>query len=444
MATYGLTDSGFVIKPLDVILQELTDDYTEATGMVPTGAAAQWVESLAVEFSEMWELALAVHTAASRDGASGAALEAVSGITGSTREGEDGSTSDLTLTGVPTTIVTAGNRARAASTGALFATLDDATIASVPAWAAATAYAVGDIVTNGGKIYVCITAGTSAGSGGPLTTAADITDNTAHWRHVGTGTGAVEVASEAVETGPQVAVSGDISEIVTPVSGWQGVVNLDDADVGQYTETDEDFRVRGEDELARGGDGTVDSLRTDLLDVADVISVTVFHNPTDTTDADGLPPHSVEALVRGGEDQDIFDALLAHVAAGIQTFGNTDGTSEDDEGFDQPISFSRPDEIEIYVDVELTCDADLYPDDGDDLVKEALVEFGDGLKCGRDAVSSALIARVFDVPGVLDVTVCDIGIASNPSASTTIAIALRELATYNTARITVVSTPATP
>lgn len=53
-----------------------------------------------------------------------------------------------------------------------------------PAWAGATAYSVGAEVTNdGGKPYVCITAGTSAGTGGPTGTGADITDGTVHWRY---------------------------------------------------------------------------------------------------------------------------------------------------------------------------------------------------------------------------------------------------------------------
>ena len=52
-------------------------------------------------------------------------------------------------------------------------------------WAASTAYTVGEKVTNdSGKVYVCDTAGTSAGSGGPTGTSADITDNSARWDYV--------------------------------------------------------------------------------------------------------------------------------------------------------------------------------------------------------------------------------------------------------------------
>ncbi|MFA4972527.1 MAG: hypothetical protein WC683_07920 [bacterium] len=54
-------------------------------------------------------------------------------------------------------------------------------------WVKSTAYAVDDLVSNDtGKVYVCITAGTSAASGGPTGTTADITDNTVHWCYYGT------------------------------------------------------------------------------------------------------------------------------------------------------------------------------------------------------------------------------------------------------------------
>jgi len=55
---------------------------------------------------------------------------------------------------------------------------------SAAAWAATTAYTVGVYVTNSSNIYRCITAGTSAGSGGPTGTTSDITDGTAHWKYV--------------------------------------------------------------------------------------------------------------------------------------------------------------------------------------------------------------------------------------------------------------------
>ena len=53
-------------------------------------------------------------------------------------------------------------------------------------WVASTAYAVGNKVQNGANIYVCDTAGTSAGSGGPTGTGANITDGSARWDYEAT------------------------------------------------------------------------------------------------------------------------------------------------------------------------------------------------------------------------------------------------------------------
>jgi hypothetical protein len=58
---------------------------------------------------------------------------------------------------------------------------------TIPAWLATTAYVVGNQVTNGANVYQCITAGTSAGSGGPTGTTSDITDGTVHWKFLRVG-----------------------------------------------------------------------------------------------------------------------------------------------------------------------------------------------------------------------------------------------------------------
>ena len=58
-------------------------------------------------------------------------------------------------------------------------------ISTPPAWTISTAVKVGTVVTNSGGVYICITAGTTAGSGGPTGTTNGQTDNTATWNYVG-------------------------------------------------------------------------------------------------------------------------------------------------------------------------------------------------------------------------------------------------------------------
>ncbi len=72
------------------------------------------------------------------------------------------------------------------------------------AWVNATPYVLYDHVTNGGNVYRCTTAGTSAGAGGPTGTGTAITDNTVVWRYVGPNTNV-----EATDGGTTVTVAGD-------------------------------------------------------------------------------------------------------------------------------------------------------------------------------------------------------------------------------------------
>lgn len=60
---------------------------------------------------------------------------------------------------------------------------------TITAWTANRAITVvGEYVKNGGNAYKCITTGTTASSGGPTGTGADITDGTVHWKYMKTTT----------------------------------------------------------------------------------------------------------------------------------------------------------------------------------------------------------------------------------------------------------------
>lgn len=445
---YGLLTTGFVPKNLEVIRDEINASLRDAFGasldLSDGSAIGQTVGILAEVYALLWEVAEAVNSSQDPDKATGSALDALAALTGTLRDPAIESTATLTLTGTPLTLVAADSRASVVVTEDEFETLADATIVALTAWATTAAYAIGDRATNASRAYVCTVAGTSAGSGGPTTTSAAEVDGSVTWRYMGEGTGAVDVASQAVDTGPIAAASGGITTIVTPVSGWDSVINLLDATPGRDVESDASLRVRRKLELAAAGTGPINAVRSDLLGVADVTSVTVFNNPADVTDVDGVPPHAFESLVQGGADQDIFDQLLLSTPVGINAFGTTSGTADDDQGVAQPFAFTRPTEIDIYVEITIVKNPITYPADGDDQIKTAIVAFGDLAATGKDAVSSSIGAQAFTVAGVLEVTTTFIGTAPSPTLPTTIAIALRELAVHDTSRITVITSDGTP
>lgn len=444
----GLTSTGFVVKTLSEIRDEINALLRTAFGPAVDVSDGSLLGQLAGIFAErestVWELAEAINASQDPDAATGARLDALCALTGTQRLAAAASTVTLHLTGTNATIVPSGSRATVTGTGAKFATTASATLVTATSWAALTAYVVGNVRTNATRIYICTGAGTSAGSGGPTTTADSITDGTCTWKYVGEGAAFVTATAECTETGPTVATAGSIITIDTPVSGWSSVKNLTDATLGRDIETDQALRIRREDELARSGSSPIDAIRADVLDLDGVTACTVFVNNTDATDADGVPPHAVEVLVQGGTDQDIFDQLLDSVAAGIATHGSTSGTAEDSAGNSHTVKFSRPTVLDIYVDVVLTKDAATYPSDGDAQVKAAIVAYGDSQAAGKDVVASRISAACFGVTGVLDVTVVEIGTAPLPSSSATIPVSLRQLADYDTSRITVTSSNGTP
>jgi hypothetical protein len=84
------------------------------------------------------------------------------------------------------------------------------------AWAASHAYVLEDTVTNDTlKTYRCITAGTSAGSGGPTGTGTDITDGGAHWKYEDTVAAAYPSLSAALSGEDD----GDLADLTTSYNG---------------------------------------------------------------------------------------------------------------------------------------------------------------------------------------------------------------------------------
>lgn len=446
----GITTTGFEAKTLLEIKAELEAAFQASFGasidLSPQSNFGQIIGVMAERYSDLWAMGQSLYNAFTPDGAVGVSLDNVAALTGTLREPASPSTVTITATGTPATVLSTGRVVSVLTVGTRFATTAPGTIAAVAAWAPTTAYVVGDRRRNGTtqRIYLCTGAGTSAGSGGPTTTGSAIGDGTVVWRYLGDGTGAIDIAAESEEDGPLPAVSGTLTVIETPVAGWSGVINILDADLGTDLETDAALRLRREDELRGNGRASVEAIRTAILQVEDVTACTVFENVDDVTNGDGMPPHSVEALTQGGADADIREALWTNVAAGIQTWGTTGGFHTDSQGIAHAVLFSRPSLIPIWVILNLTVDSRYWPADGADQVKAAIVAWGDAQLTGKNAVASALVARAF----LLDIGVLDgvalIGLSNPPTLSTTIAVGLRELATYDTSRITVNATPGTP
>ena len=75
----------------------------------------------------------------------------------------------------------------------------------------------------------------------------------------------------------------------------------------------------------------------------------IFHNDTDTTDANGNPPHSIAVVEQGGYAEGLAQAIYDGKPPGIATYGSTTENATDADGNPVPISFSRTVARFIYV-----------------------------------------------------------------------------------------------
>lgn len=393
----GITEEGFEPKPLEEIKTDLESGFRAVFGAAITVIAqsvfGQLIGIISDRLADVWQLGLALYNGSTREGAVGVQLDNIGALTGTTRLQATYTKVTLTCLGTNGTVIPAGALVSIPGVGTQFTNDDDSDPMS------------------GGE---------------------------------------VDVLFRAVETGPKTALAGTVTQIDTPVGGWDSVTNaLDHDEIGRDVEADSAYRLRQVAELRAQGASTVAAIRAKIQELDSVTGVFVFENATDDTDVDGLPPHSFEVVTSGGDDTEIAEAIALYKPVGIATFGAETETVDDANGFPIDINFSHAEELEAYVTVNLTADAATYPEDGDDLVKAAIVALNPTFGIGVELRSSALIpAYVPDalsptttgVPGVLESALPLIGTAPSPVSSTTIVADNREQIVLDTSRIVVNST----
>lgn len=259
---------------------------------------------------------------------------------------------------------------------------------------------------------------------------------------------AVRSAATCTVEGEVVALAGTVVSIATPIVGIEGVTTTADAVGGRDVETAAEYRRRHLATLNSGGNASVEAIRAHLLEVDDVVQVTVLNNRTDDDpDANGLPPHSVEALVLGGTDADIAQALYESVSAGDRTFGSTTVVVVDGSNA-EPISFSRPTLLYAHLEISIT-DGEGYPTVGTPLttIRDAVIAYltdaATAPEMGEDLYRVQLTGPiVLAVPGIAGVTIRTDTTAApgDPPtfAASDITVAARELLQFDSGRVTMI------
>lgn len=124
------------------------------------------------------------------------------------------------------------------------------------------------------------------------------------------------------------------------------------------------------------------------------------------TQSGTIPPHSFEAIVSGGTDEDIANKLWELKAAGIGTWGNVIEIVEDSEGDDHEIRFSRPVNKYAWIKIEyfLNPEED-FPINGEDQIKANVLELGNTFDIGDDYIIQKFYTPVYAVSGISSVNI---------------------------------------
>jgi hypothetical protein len=500
VASFGVLSTGFVEKTLQDILTEIEDAEKDAFGagtdVAPDAPLGQINGIVADQLAQLHELSGAIYRALYPDSAEDEALDNVAAITGALRLSPTNTLVTLSLNLDAGTTVPAGSVASNSSTGDRFATDvevtnagSDPTNVSVAATAeqtgpvSADAFSIDQIETPvsgwtaqagidnaNAETYALV-------DGQTLTVKVDdgavqtATFNTADFVDIANATaaevaavidgditgatsfeisGKVRIESDTDGPGSAIEVTGGTANTALgfPTAKVAGLNQSDADQLGSDLESNTLFRLRREVLLSAQGDATIEAILAEVAGVTGVVETKVFENDTDLTDADGIPPHSVEVVVDapGVTDADIAQAIFESKAAGIRAHGTTiSETITDSQGIDHTIGATRATLISIFIDITVATNTDpiegpVYPADGDTQVAAALVAEGGKLGIDDDVIAERIKCAAFEVDGVIDILVFFIDKTASPVVSDNIPIGSRELSDFDTANVGVTST----
>lgn len=184
-----------------------------------------------------------------------------------------------------------------------------------------------------------------------------------------------------------------ISKIINPTIGVYTATNPSAVlyNTGISVETDAELRTRQMKSTALAGQSTCDSILGQILNVPNVDKAVLYENDTGSTDANGIPAHSICAVVYGGEDVQVANAIYATKTTGCGTYGNTNFSIASPYGTSTTIYFSRPTEYACEVDVSISAVGGKTITDTDQSnIQNAVQKYLDELEIGAPVVNSML------------------------------------------------------
>jgi uncharacterized phage protein gp47/JayE len=141
-----------------------------------------------------------------------------------------------------------------------------------------------------------------------------------------------------------------ITTAVTAIAGVTAINNPSSPTVqGRDEETDASLRLRRRKSTAIVSTGYLDSIESALLALDGVTTAIVNSNDTDATDIEGTPPHTVWAIVEGGDPDEIGEVIYAKKSAGSGLRGDEEVIVPRPNWRTYTARFDRPDNQNLWI-----------------------------------------------------------------------------------------------
>ncbi len=255
--------------------------------------------------------------------------------------------------------------------------------------------------------------------------------------------GTVVATATCANPGAVAAVAGSVNAINTPTRGWASVTNPLAATVGVAAETDAQLRVRQSQSVALPSLTPFEAVDGAIANIDGVTRHKLYENDTDNPDANGLPPHSIAAIVEGGDATVIANSIRGVKGQGVTPYGSTVIVVPDKYGNPHPVGFSRPVDVPIYVKITITPLTGYTSQVGDE-IKAAVTAYINSLAIG----ASVLLSRIYSPAnlGVVsggnaryyDITELLIGTSADSVAAANVFIAFDQSASCTVSNINLV------
>ncbi|RQZ18148.1 hypothetical protein DIE15_08450 [Burkholderia sp. Bp9031] len=189
---------------------------------------------------------------------------------------------------------------------------------------------------------------------------------------------------------------GTTLKIETIVSGWDSATTFTATEAGAPEELDGELRARFARSRARPAQNSAETIEAKLDELDDVREVICLENWTDATDANGVPPRSINVIVDGGDDATIAQIIFDNKTSGTGMRGDVEYFVRDRKGRQRKILFDRPRIRDCAAYLQLKRDRGQQAID-EDAIKKALA--GYRYSIGQDVALSRLYTPVNTVPG---------------------------------------------